>query len=300
MLAWFVLLLLGAIWGASFMFIKVGVAEIPPFTFVLCRTMVAALVLFSVMKLRGNELPRTRQMWVVLVTMGLLNGVIPYTLITWGETHITSGLASILNAAMPLFTVLLAHYWTHDERMATLKVLGVLIGFVGVMVVFAPELRNGFQVELLGQLAVVIAALSYAVATIFARRYLRGVSPVIASTGQLASAALMMFPLSFVFDHPLALRPSLPALAAVLTLALLGTAVAYVLYYWLIEHTGATRTSLVTYLLPIFGVMWGALVLREPIEWEAIVGLILIIAGVALVNRPSVPVRQAVVAAQGK
>jgi drug/metabolite transporter (DMT)-like permease len=184
--------------------------------------------------------------------------------------------------------------------MTTLKVLGVLIGFVGVMIVFAPELRDGFQVELLGQLAVVIAALSYAVATIFARRYLRGVSPVIASTGQLASAALMMFPLSFVFDHPLALRPSLPALAAVLTLALLGTAVAYVLYYWLIEHTGATRTSLVTYLLPIFGVMWGALVLREPIEWEAIVGLILIIAGVALVNRPSVPVRQAVVSAQGK
>jgi len=98
--------------------IKVGVAEIPPFTFVLCRTLVAALVLFSVLKLRGNELPRTRQMWVVLVTMGLLNGVIPYTLITWGETHITSGLASILNAAMPLFTVLLAHYWTHDERVA--------------------------------------------------------------------------------------------------------------------------------------------------------------------------------------
>lgn len=300
MLAWFVLLILGAIWGASFMFIKVGVAEVPPFTLVLCRTLIASIVLFGVMKLRGKSLPRTRQMWAVLILMGILNGVIPYTLITWGETHITSGLASILNAAMPLFTVLLAHYWTHDERMITAKVVGVLIGFVGVVVVFVPELRNGFQVEFLGQLAVVIAALSYAVATIFARRFLRGVSPFVSSTGQLASAAVMMLPLSLAFDNPVSLRPTLPAIAALLTLALLGTAVAYVLYYWLLENTGATRTSLVTYLLPIFGVMWGALLLREPLTLEAILGLILIIAGVALVNRPGAPVRQAVAVVQGK
>ena len=287
MLAWLVLFILGAIWGASFFFIKVGVADIPPFTFVLGRTLLASLVLFGVMKLRGEAFPRSRQLFATLGILGILNGVIPYTLITWGETRITSGLASILNAAMPLFTVVLAHYWTHDERFSTPKVIGVMMGFAGVAVVFIPELRNGIQAEFWGQLAVVIAALSYAIATIVARRFLKGVSPVVASAGQLGSAALMMLPLSFVFDQPWTLRPGFPALAAWLTLALLGTAFAYTLYYWLLEHTGATRTSLVTYLLPIFGVMWGALLLREPIEWEAIVGLVLIIAGVALVNRKS-------------
>jgi drug/metabolite transporter (DMT)-like permease len=186
---------------------------------------------------------------------------------------------------MPLFTVLLAHYWTHDERWTAPKIVGVLIGFVGVVIVFVPELREGIQMEFWGQFAVVVAALSYAIATIVIRRSLRGVSPMVASAGQLGAAAICMAPLSLAFDNPLSLRPSMPALAALLTLALLGTAVAYILYYWLIERTGATRTSLVTYLLPIFGVMWGALLLREPITLESIAGLGLIIGGVGLVNR---------------
>ena len=299
MLAWFIFLLLGVIWGASYFFIKVGVADIPPFTFVLCRMFVASIVLFIILKLRGNTLPRQRQLWKTLVVMGILNGVIPYTLITWGETHITSGLASILNATTPLFTVLLAHYWTHDERMTLPKIVGMLIGFVGVVIVFIPELRD-LQMEFWGQFAVVVASLSYALATIVARRALRGVSPVISAAGQLGTAALWMLPLSLVFDQPWTLHPSLPAIAALLTLAFFGTAVAYILYYWLIEHTGATRTALVTYVLPIFGVMWGALLLGELITWEAIAGLVLIIAGVALVNRPGVPMRRAVAAVQGK
>jgi drug/metabolite transporter (DMT)-like permease len=285
MLAWLVLFVLGAIWGASFFFIKIGVAEIPPFTFVLGRTAIAAIVLFTVLKLRGQAMPRSRQLWFIFGALGILNGVIPYTLITWGETHIASGLASILNGAMPLFTVLLAHYWTHDERWTAPKIVGVLIGFVGVVIVFVPELREGIQMEFWGQFAVVVAALSYAIATIVIRRSLRGVSPMVASAGQLGAAAICMAPLSLAFDNPLSLRPSMPALAALLTLALLGTAVAYILYYWLIERTGATRTSLVTYLLPIFGVMWGALLLREPITLESIAGLGLIIGGVGLVNR---------------
>ncbi|MBI5303901.1 MAG: EamA family transporter [Chloroflexi bacterium] len=289
MFAWFILFLLGAIWGASFLFIKVGVAEIPPFTFVLGRTLIAATVLFGVMRFRREAFPRTRALWTTFIALGILNGVIPYTLITWGETHITSGLASILNAAMPLFTVLLAHYWTHDERMTMPKMLGVLVGFVGVVIVFLPELRGGIQIEFWGQLAVVGAALSYAVATIMARRTLRGVSPVLAAAGQLGTAAMWMVIPSIVIDRPWTLRPTLPALGALVTLAILGTAVAYILYYWLVNHTGATRTSLVTYLLPIFGVMWGAVLLREPIAWEAILGLSLILAGVILVNRKFAP-----------
>lgn len=291
MLAWIVLLVLGAIWGASFLFIKVGGEQIPPFTFVLGRTLFASLVLFAVLRAQGKTIPRERRLWNTLIAMGIFNGVIPYTLITWGETHISSGLASILNAAMPLFTVLLAHYTTHDEKFTPSKIIGVLIGFIGVVIVFIPELRAGIQIEFWGQFAVVVAALSYAIATVLARRRLRGVSSVVASAGQLGTAALWMLPLSLVFDQPWTLRPALPAIASLLTLSLLGTAFAYILYYWLIEKTGATRTSLVTYLLPIFGVMWGALLLHEPIEWEAMVGLVLIIAGVALVNRPNATVR---------
>ncbi len=296
-MVWLILILLGAIWGASYMFIKVGGAEIPPFTFVEGRALIAALALFLALRLRGETLPRTRSEWTPLIAMGIFNGVIPYTLITWGETHITSSLASILTAAMPLFTVLLAHFWTRDEQLTWAKVAGVIVGFVGVVVLFVPELRRGMQIEFWGEGAVVVAAVSYAVATLVARKFLGGVSHIVASAGQLGSAAVWMLPLSLAFDHPFSLRPSLPAVASLLTLALLGTALAYVLYYWLIEHTGATRTALVTYLIPITGVMWGALALGESIGWEALAGLLLIIAGIGLVNRTAAPTRQIVVGA---
>lgn len=301
-MTWFVLLLLGAIWGASYFFIKVGGEEIPPFTFVEVRVLVAAIALFIVLRMRSEKMPRTRDEWLPLIAMGIFNGVIPYTLITWGETHISSGLASILTAAMPLFTVLIAHFWAHDERLTVVKAVGVVIGFVGVVVLFVPELRQGIQMEFWGQFAVVVAAASYAIATVVARKYLHGVSHVVASTGQLASAAVFMLPLSLVFDNPLALHPSFRAMASLATLALLGTAFAYVLYYWLIEHTGVTRTSLVTYLIPITGVMWGALLLNEVVGWESIVGLVLIIAGIGLVNRQPAPARETMsgVLVQGK
>ena len=347
-MSWVILLLLGAIWGASYMFIKIGVseippltfvagrtaiaalalilflfgraffkalseartylgrsskvggAEIPPFTFVEGRTLLAALALFIALRLRGESLPRTRREWLPLIGMGIFNGVIPYTLITWGETHITSGLAAILTAAMPLFTIILAHFLTHDERLTVPKILGVIVGFGGVIVLFLDELARGFQMEFWGQFAVVVAAASYALATLVARKFLGGVSHVVASAGQLASAALWMLPLSLAFDNPFALRPSFAAVGALAILSLLGTAFAYVLYYWLIEHTGATRTALVTYLIPITGVLWGALLLSEPIKWDAIVGLALIIAGVGLVNRSSAPTREAVASASAE
>lgn len=297
MFDWFILLLLGAIWGASYFFIKVGGAEIPPFTFVAGRTLIAAVALIVLLIVRREPLPRTRRDYLVLIAMGIFNSVIPYTAITWGETHISSGLASILTAAMPLFTVIYAHYWTEDERLTLPKVAGIALGFVGVVILFLPDLRSGIQMEFWGELAVVVAAASYGLATLIAHKYIGGVSHVVASTGQLATAALFMLPLSLAFDQPLSLRPSLNALAALVTLALVGTAFAYILYYWLIEHTGATRTALVTYLIPITGVMWGALLLGEPIELEVLAGLVLIIAGVGLVNRRSGQPHESMVAA---
>ncbi len=296
LMEWAMLLLLGAIWGASYLFIKVGGAEIPTFTFVAGRTLIATLALLVVLRARREGLPRTVRAWLPLIGMGIFNGVVPYTLITWGELHITSGLASILTAAMPLFAVIMAHFWTDDERLTPFKIVGIIVGFLGVIVLFLPELRQGIQLEFLGEVAVVIAAASYALSGIIARRFLGGVSHVVASTGQLASAAIFMVPLSLIFEHPFAHRPSLAAIGSLLILALVGTAFAYVLYYWLIEHTGVTRTSLVTYVIPITGIIWGALLLSESIEWESLVGLALIIAGIGFVNRPTAAVQKPLVA----
>ncbi len=288
-MAWVILLLLGAIWGASYLFIKVGGAEIPPLTFVAGRTLISSAALIAVMALRREAVPSLRRMWLPFVAMGIFNGVIPYTLITWGELHITSGLAAILTAAMPLFTVLIGHFWTQDERLTPIKTLGIIVGFLGVTVLFLPELRQGIQMEFWGQFAVVGAAASYGLSTVVAHKYVHGVSHTAAAAGQLGSAAIIMIPLSLLFEQPGTLHPSPVAMGALLTLALLGTAFAYVLYYWLIENTGATRTSLVTYLIPITGVLWGAVLLSEPIVWEDLIGLLLIILGIAFVNRQSEP-----------
>ncbi len=292
MFAWFILLLLGVIWGASYLFIKIGGAEIPPLTFVAVRTIVASGALIAAMMLRREQWPNLRRMWMPLVAMGIFNGVIPYTLITWGELHITSGLAAILTAAMPLFTVLIGHLWTRDERLTAIKTVGIIIGFLGVIVLFLPDLQQGVQMEFWGEFAVVGAAASYGLSTIVAHKYMHGVTHTAAAAGQLGTAALIMIPLSLLFENPFSLHPSPIAIGSLVTLALLGTSFAYVLYYWLVENTGATRTALVTYLIPITALVWGVLFLAEPLAWEDLAGLALIILGIVFVNRTSVPAPQ--------
>src|SRR6266542_4303007 len=171
---WIVLFALGAIWGASYIFIKIGGAEIPPLTFVAGRTTIASAALVLALAARGERiLPRSRREWLPLIGMGVLNGVIPYTLITWGETEIASGLASILTGTMPIFTVLLAHFLTRDEKLTANKIVGFIIGFIGVVILLLPAIQNGRQLSFVGEVAVVIAALSYAVAVILARKYLQ-------------------------------------------------------------------------------------------------------------------------------
>lgn len=301
MFAWLILFLLGAIWGASYLFIKIGVAEIPPITFVEGRTLLATLALLIALRIRRESMPRTLRAWAPLIAVGFFNSIIPYTLITWGEKSIASGLAAILTSMVPLFTVIFAHFVTRDERLSVAKIIGVSVGFIGVIVLSLPQLREGIQAQFIGEVAVVAASASYAIATLVARKFLRGVSYVVASAGQLGVTAVFLLPLSLLFDNPLSLRPSLPALGSLTTLSLLGTAFALFLYYWLIENTGATRTTLVTYIMPVMGVMWGAVILHEPVEWEAIIGLVLIIGGVGLVTRQHKPVPKIAAApAEGK
>ena len=280
----FMLLLLGTIWGASYMFIKVSVAEITPLTFVVLRTGLGGGLLALFLLLRGRRLPG-RSLWKPLFVMGLFNTLIPYGLINWGELYISSALAAILTGTMPLFTVILAHFWSKDERMGWYKAAGVVVGFLGVVVLLAPDVREGIVHNIAGDLAVMGAGLSYAIAAVFARRHLTGHEPAVLSTGMLLAGFILTVPLAFAFERPLALAPSLRAWGATLTLAFVGTAIAYLIYYWILEHGGAVQASLVTYIIPVGALFWGWLLLGENIRWTSLVGLGGILLGIMVANR---------------
>jgi drug/metabolite transporter (DMT)-like permease len=278
-----ILLILSLIWGASFLFIKVAVATIPPFSVAFGRTALAAMLLYLVLRSRGLRMPGWGPVWGTFLLMGFFNGAVPYTLITWAEIHIDSGLAAILNALMPLFTVLLAHLFTGDERLNWMKVVGIFLGFLGVVALIGPAALKGLGKHVLAQLAVMAAALCYAVAIIYGRR-LREVTPLVSATGQLFCAAFLTLPMVLVFDAPWALAPSIISVVALTCLSLLGTALAYLLYYYLLPRIGSTSLSLVTYLIPITGVFWGALLLGERLHWSAFLALGLILVSIAGVN----------------
>lgn len=279
-----VLLLLGAVWGASFLFIKIGVAEMPPEVLVAIRLTVGALVLLGVLYARGLRIPLQRRLWADLLFMGFAGMVLPYEFITWGEQHIASGMAAILNATTPLFSVLLTYVWTREERLNGQRSLGVVLGFAGVVVAVGVENLSVASASTQAQLAVLLAAFCYALTGIYARRAFRGMPALIPAAGQLLTGALVIVPIALALHGIPSPLPSPLALGAVLTLAVLGTAVAYILLYWLLDRIGATRTSMVTYLLPPFALVYGALFLREPITSGAVLGLGLVVAGILLAN----------------
>lgn len=278
------LLLLGMVWGSSYLFIKVIVAEVPVMTLVTGRLALSAIILWLLLIATRRPVPRGWSLWRNYAVMGLLNGMLPYTLISWGEQYIPSSLAALLQATMPLFTVLLATLTASDEGMNAAKVLGVIIGFVGVGLLMFPELRQGWQVNLLGQLVIVASSLSYAGAGIFARSRLRGQPPLASTAGQLTMGALLTVPLSLLLDRPWSLSPSFPAAGSWLALTILGTVVAYVIYYTLIERTSATFVSTVTYVIPINGLILGSVVLGEAITLSVLASSALILLGVLLVR----------------
>lgn len=278
------LALLGMIWGASFLFIKISIESIPLFTFIAGRMALGAFTLYLVLRLRGEHMPPLGRAWVPFLVIGALNAFVPYSLIAWGEQHISSGLAAILNGAMPIFTVLLAHSFIPDEHLSLGRAVGIVTGFIGVVIVTLPDLRQGLTFNLLGQLAVVLAALSYALASVYTRRALRHTSPIKTSIGMLISGFVFTLPLILILEKPLATHPTPAAWLSWVTLGVMGTAVAYILYYWLIGNAGATYTSLVTFILPPIGVFWGALILRETVAWEHLLGLIVIVTGILAVN----------------
>ena len=279
------LFILGSIWGTSFMFIKIVVSEIGPLTLVAGRLGLAALSMVVLLRLRRVPLSRERRIWGGYAVVGLLNGALPFALISWGEQFIPSGWAALLQATTPIFTILFAHILTQDDRIDLRKALGVVVGFAGVALLMWPEVRGGLNALAWGMLAVVGSSASYALASIFARVRLQGQPPMASAAGQFTMGFLYILPLAFVFERPLTISPSWQALASWVTLAILGTVVAYVIYFVLLARTSATFTTMVTYIVPINGLILGALVLGEPLSPLVLLSLGLVIAGVLMVRR---------------
>lgn len=281
-LEWGMLLTLSLLWGGSFFFAGIAVTALPPFTIVLLRVGLAALILLAILRLQGLRLPRDPTVWAAFFGMGLLNNVTPFCLIVWGQTEIASGLAAILNATTPLWTVIAAHLLTSEERMTGNRLAGVVIGLAGVALMIGPQALAGLGAQVAAEIAVLAAAISYALAAIFGRRFKAlGVAPLVTATGQVSTATLMLAPVTLAIDRPWALAmPGLPVWAAILGLAALSTALAYILYFRILATAGATNLALVTFLIPISAILLGALVLGERLELKHFAGMAMI--GLAL------------------
>ncbi|GJE81873.1 DMT family transporter [Methylorubrum thiocyanatum] len=283
---WAMLLSLSVLWGGSFFFTGVALSALPPLTLVVLRVGIAALILNLILPFAGVRRPRGRAVWLAFLGMGLLNNVVPFCLIVWGQTHIASGLAAILNSTTPLFTVVAAHWLTSDERMTGNRLVGALIGLGGVAVMIGAGAMAEAGGDLLAQLAVLGAALSYALAGIFGRRFGRmGVAPLATATGQVTASTLLLLPAALVIDQPWTLAwPSRPVWGAVFGIATLSTALAYFLYFRLLASAGATNLLLVTFLIPVSAILLGALVLDEHLEPRHYLGMTLIGCGLVAID----------------
>jgi len=283
---WLILAVLAVIWGGAFFFIGVAVRHVPPLTYVWLRLTIAAAAMWLFLRVKGHSVGLPRQVWGSIVLLAVLNNALPFALFGWGQTHIASGLASILNATTPIWGVLVAHFLTRDERMSPRKIAGVLLGFGGVATMIGPSLLSSLGSSALAQLACVTAALSYALAAVWARRFKRmGVSPLSVTTGQLTAGAAIMLPLSMIVDQPWTQPfPPLTAWGAIVALALLCTAFGYVLYFRLIETSGATNALLVTLLVPPVAILLGGLFLGEQLAPQDFAGLGLIALGLAAID----------------
>jgi len=283
---WLIMSVLALIWGGAFFFIGVAVRHVPPLTYVWLRVTIAAVALWIFVKARGGRLDLPKQVWGSIVLLAILNNALPFTLFGWGQTHIASGLASILNATTPIWGVLVAHFFTEDERMNPRKIAGVLLGFGGVATMIGPSLLSDIGSSALAQLACVAAALSYAFAGVWARRFKRlGISPLSITTGQLTAAAVVMLPVSMIAEHPWTRAfPPATAWAAIGALAVVCTAFGYVLYFKLIDGAGATNAMLVTLLVPPVAILLGSLFLGETLAPQDFAGLALIALGLAAID----------------
>ena len=282
---WLLLIALSALWGGSFYFAKVAVLEIPPLTLAFGRVLIAGAVIAVLMRPLGGSFPRDARTWWTFTILAALNNAIPFTLILWAQIHITVGLASILNATSPLFTVVIAHFVTHDDKLTMGRAFGLIAGFGGVVVLIGPDLLSDLGQHVWAQLALLTAALFYACGALFARRRLSGHKPVAIAGGQLVMSALLLLPFALVVDRPWTLPPvSNAAIVAMVSLAVLSTALAYLIYFRIIGRAGATNAMLVTLLIPVSAILLGIWLLDEELDLRQLAGMSAIAIGLAAID----------------
>jgi len=282
--AWTEMILLAAIWGGSFLAIRVALDEITPLTSVAHRTGWAMLVLWGVVAAMRLPLPRDPRVWVGFLGMGLLNNVIPFGLMAWGQLHIETGLTSILNAATAIFGVIMAALFLADERMTARKAIGVTLGFLGVATAIGLDNFASFDLRSLAQLAIIAGTLSYALAAVWARHFLGALAPQVAAAGMLTGSTLITLPLAWIVDGPITLDLAPATIAAIGYYALIATAGAYLLYYRVLAVAGSGNLMLVTLLIPPVAITLGAAVRGEALSPNAFAGLALLALGLSILD----------------
>jgi drug/metabolite transporter (DMT)-like permease len=275
------LLLLGAIWGSSFLFVNLSLRGFTPVTLAALRCVLGALFLLAVTAAMGLRLPRAPRVWAIFAALGLFSSALPFLLINAGQTRIPASVAAILISAVPLFVLLLAHVFT-DDRIRPYKAAGVAIGFGGIVLLVGPAALEGLTRGLVGQLFVLAATFCFAMTTVGARRFVTGVSPVVSSFCSLAMASAFTVPLALIFDEAGAQQPGWDSLIGLAGLGFLSTGVAYIVYYRLTATAGPNFVAMNNYIAPSIGVAWGMLLLGERPGWHAFAALAVILVGVAI------------------
>ena len=283
---WAMLLTLSVLWGSSFFFVELAVSALPPLTIVLARVSFAAITLWIVIAMLGVKIPKSSKAWLALFGMGLLNNVIPFSLIVWGQTQIPSGLASIFNATTPLFTVVIAGVLLSDERLTTTKLIGAFVGLLGTAYMIGPSALSGLGNDALAQLAIIGASISYGFAGVFGRRFKpMGLSPMATAAGQVTASTVILVPFVLVIDQPFRLpMPGLEVWASLLGLAFFSTALAYILYFKILSVAGATNLTLVTFLIPVSAILLSYLFLGERLEVSHYIGMAIIGLSLSIID----------------
>ena len=279
------LCLLATVWGASYTFIKIGVQTIPPITMIASRTIIAAVILLTVMKILGVSMPRDGANWRRFLTQSLINSAIPFTLIAWAEQYIDAGLGTILNSTSPIFTFILTATITHHEPVTFRKLIGVMLGIAGIALVVGPDAMGGLGTHVLAQFAILAATVCYACAAIFGRSF-GTLHPLVPAAGSLICGGIILTPMSLIFEHPWTLSPSTSSLLALLCLAVFSTAMAFILYFHLLRTLGSVGVTSQAYLRVPVGVFLGIVFLGETLSTHAMIGLVLVVGGVAAMVIP--------------
>ena len=283
---WMLLVLLSVVWGGSFFFNGIALREFPTLSIVTARVGLAALALLFLMKMLGQGIQLNRQILKAFFGMSFLNNVVPFSLIVWGQQHIASGVASILNATTPLFTMLVAHWFTTDEKINPRRLLGVLTGMGGVGLMMGLDSMESSGFHLLGQSAILLAAFSYGLAGVYGKRFAQlEIPPLATATGQLCASSIILIPLTLWIDQPWTMAmPSIEGMGSLLGIALLSTALAYVIYFRLLKTAGATNLLLVTLLIPVSAIILGVFLLDESLEPQHLSGMAVISLGLLIMD----------------